>query len=137
MSTPWNPTDVAPVAALELCAQIRLADADGTGLAASLSLTELDISRMECMFWRTYAGQTSQGHAVFARFICLQPILAARRLSDLLEAHRDRTIETACAIASEFPLNMQWGFNRQKLINAIRLTMTELALPHEPLAVAA
>ena len=137
MSTPWNPTDVAPVAALELCAQIRLADADGTGLAASLSLTELDISRMECMFWRTYVGQASQGHAVFARFICLQPILAARRLSDLLEAHRDRTIETACAIASEMPLNMQWGFNRQKLINAIRLTMTELALPHERLAVAA
>ena len=137
MSTPWNPTDVAPVAALELCAQIRLADADGTGLAASLSLTELDISRMECMFWRTYVGQASQGHAVFARFICLQPILAARRLSDLLEAHRDRTIETACEIASEMPLNMQWGFNRQKLINAIRLTMTELALPHERLAVAA
>lgn len=137
MSTPWNPTDVAPVAAFELCAQIRLADADGTGLAASLSLTELDISRMECMFWRTYAGQASQGHAVFARLICLQPILAARRLSDLLEAHRDRTIETACAIASEMPLNMQWGFNRQKLINAIRLTMTELALPHERLAVAA
>lgn len=138
MSTPWNPTDVAPVAALELCAQIRLAEADGRGLAASLSLSELDISRMECTFWRTYAGQASQGHAVFARFICLQPILAARRLSDLLEAQRDQTIETACAIASEMPLNMQWGFNRQKLINAIRLAMTEMALlPEERLAAAA
>ena len=74
MSTPWNPTDVAPVAAFELCAQIRLADADGTGLAASLSLTELDISRMECMFWRTYAGQASQGHAVFARIWTLDEL---------------------------------------------------------------
>lgn len=138
MSPPWNPTDIAPVAADELCAQIRFSEAGGSGLSASLSLSELDISRMECAFWQTYAGQAAQGRAVFARFICLQPVLAARRLADLLEAHRDQTIDMACAIASDMPLNMQWGFNRHKLINAIRQAVIDGArLPEQPLAEAA
>lgn len=138
MPTPWNPTDVAPVAALDLRAQIRVAEAAGSGHSVSFSLSELEMSRMESAFWQTYRGQTQQGHAIFARFICLQSILAARRLADLLEAHRDRTIDTACAIASDMPLNMQWGFNRHKLINAIRLGVTEPALvPDERLAEAA
>ena len=138
MPNPWNPTDVAPVAALDLRVQIRLAEAAGSGLAVSLSLSELDISRMECAFWQTYRGQAPHGHAIFARFICLQSILAARRLADLLEAHRDLTIDTACAIASDMPLNVQWGFNRHKLINAIRLGVTQPAFqPDERLAEAA
>ena len=138
MPTTWNPTDVAPVAADELRAQMRLAEADRGGLAISRTLSEFEIGAMECAFWQTYCGPAEHGQAIFARFICLQPILAARRLQDLLEANRDEVIDAACAIAGSMPLNMFWGFNRHKLINAIRLNIAETTLlPDEEVFAAA
>lgn len=138
MLTPFNPTDVAPVAADDLRAQFRRTEADRAGRTVPCSLSEFEIAAMECAFWQTYDGPAPQGQAIFARLICLQPILAARRLEDLVATHRDQVIDAACEVAGDLPLNMVWGFNRHKLINTIRLLVIEAALqPDEGLAAAA
>lgn len=128
MPSSWNPTDVEPVTALELCMQIQSAQTDGGRFSLSQPLSDADISRMERSFWRSYRGPWRRGQAIFSRSYCLLVILGARRIRDLLAIHEDLTIRVACEFAASMPLNIQWGFNQHKLINAVRMRIADMAL---------
>ena len=127
MPTSWNPTDVEPVTALELCMQIQSAQTDGGRISLSQPLSDADITRMERSFWRSYRGPWRRGQAIFSRSYCLLIILGARRIRDLLAIHEDLTIRVACEFAASMPLNIQWGFNQHKLINAVRMKLAGMA----------
>jgi hypothetical protein len=127
MSTTWNRNDVEPVTALELCLQMQVAQAAGIRFSPSHPLSEADISQMERTFWQSHRGSWNRGHAIFSRAYCLSLILGARRIRDLLATHGDLTIKVACEFAASMPLNVKWGFNKHKLINAVRMTLADTA----------
>ncbi len=125
MPTRFDPTDVALVTAIELRTHLRLAQPNQGRLAGSRTLSASDIAGMETAFWQTYRGSAQRGQALFARLICLQSVLASRRLTDLMQDHAEHVLDVACAVACSLRLNQQWGFNRHKLITAIRVAVTD------------
>lgn len=81
--------------------------------------TQMDRTAIEAAFWRQFQGATVTGVATLIRFWCLVDAFQARRLRMLLALRGHAVFTAAASGAASQRLNLNWGFNPQRLIWAI------------------
>lgn len=114
-----DPNDVSPVSAEDLYLPMRIAIANGRGLALLNGLPEDQIRALESEIWAAFPQDTATRLAVALRFRALLGVCASRRLKDLFLAQGFKFVARAVREAATQRLNARYGFSAQKFVLAL------------------
>lgn len=119
MNTPFDPTDLPRVPADTLALAMRLLIEDGRALILMRGAAPEDRSRLEARFWTRFEGPTGEGVAALLRLWGLVEVFQARRMRSLLLDRGYALIADAVREAARQRLNLSWGFNPQRMLDAL------------------
>lgn len=112
-------TDVPAIEMRDLALALRLMLAGGRLLAAAQTFSEVEIRRVEQVFWHRVEKGARAKVAVLLRLRGLISVFSNRRLQALLVRYGSSVVPHALAIAATMRLNARWGFNPQKFCRAL------------------
>ena len=111
--------DVPVVRERDLALVMRVAIDNERALVLTRGSTPEDKHVIERAFWNEFDGSTAQGVVTLIRFWCLVEAFATKRFRAMLLNRGFELISPAVAAASKLRLNLNWGFNPQRLFWAM------------------
>lgn len=112
-------SDVPRAAADDLALAIRVMIEAERALMLVRGATRADRAEIEAAFWQEFEGDTAAGVATLIRFWSLVDAFQSRRLRGLFMQRGYELLGPAVKAAASLRLNLDWGFNPQRLIWAI------------------
>lgn len=112
-------SDVPPVAEDDLALAIGVMIEAERALMLVKGATRADRTTFEAAFWHEFDGETAAGVATLIRFWSLVDAFQSRRLRALFMQRGYEVLRPAIKAAASLRLNLDWGFNPQRLIWAI------------------
>lgn len=112
-------TDVPCAAADDLALAIGVMIDAERALMLVRGVTRADRAEIEAAFWHEFNGETAAGVATLIRFWSLVEAFQSRRLRGLFMQRGYELLGPAIKAAASLRLNIDWGFNPQRLIWAI------------------
>ncbi len=119
MSSTIDLTDLPMAAPEALALAMRLLIEDGRALILLRGATSEDRARLEERFWQRFDGTTTEGVVALLRLWSLVEVFKARRLRALLLDRGYALLADAARVASEHRVNVNWGFNPQRILDAL------------------
>lgn len=113
-------TDLPRAAHESLALAIRLLIEDGRALIMLRGASPADRIRLEERFWERFEGTTTEGVVALLRLWCLVEVFQANRLSALLLDRGYALLADAARVAAEQRVNVNWGFNPQRMLCALK-----------------
>ena len=112
-------SDIPQVREQDLALVMQVAIEAERSLILMRGVTPADKRVIEDAFWTIFDGSTAQGVVTLVRFWCLVEAFSTKRFHALLLNRGFELIGPAVAAAAKLRLNVDWGFNPQRLFWAI------------------
>lgn len=119
MSPAVDLTDLPKAEPETLALAMRLLIEDGRALVMLRGITDEDRTRLEERFWKRFEGGTAEGVVALLRLWSLVDVFKAARLRDLLLDRGYALLADAARVAAEQRINIDWGFNPQRMLIAL------------------
>lgn len=119
MTPDFDMTDLPKAQPKTLALAMRLLVEDGRALVLMRGATTDDRNRLEERFWKNFDGATQDGVVALVRLWSLVDVFKARRLQELLLERGYVLLADAARVAAEQRINMDWGFNPQRMLTAL------------------
>lgn len=125
MNVSFDLSDVPYVSELELNIPMKILIDEERALVLLRGASAADRQRVEQRFWETYKGPAARGVATLLRFWSLVEVFSSRRFKALLLGRGYNLLGHAAGAAARLRLNAHWGFNPQRLLQAIQALHNE------------
>lgn len=116
MTPAFDMTDVPKASPETLALAMRLLIEEGRVLVLMRGPTNDDRRHLEKRFWENFEGATQDGVVSLVRLWSLVDVFKARRLQSLLLDRGYALLADAARVAAEQRLNIDWGFNPQRVL---------------------
>ncbi|MGD9671021.1 MAG: hypothetical protein AB7U75_18585 [Hyphomicrobiaceae bacterium] len=120
MSPVIDLTDLPKAAPETLALAMRLLIEDGRALVLLRGASPEDRALLEERFWQRFDGTTAEGVVALLRLWSLVDVFKASRLRALLLDRGYALLADAARVAAEQRINVNWGFNPQRVLAALR-----------------
>ncbi len=112
-------TDLPKAEPETLALAMRLLIEDGRALILLRGATREDRARLEERFWQRFGGSTAEGVVALLRLWGLVDVFRAARLRAILMDRGYAVFADAARVAAEQRINIDWGFNPQRVLMAL------------------
>lgn len=119
MSPAIDLTDLPKAEPETLALAMRLLIEDGRALILLRGATPEDRARLEERFWQRFEGTTADGVVALLRLWSLVDVFKAARLRAILMDRGYALLADAARVAAEQRINIDWGFNPQRMLMAL------------------
>lgn len=109
-----------------LALAMRLLVEDGRALVLLSGAEADDRARIEARFWERFDGPTADGVVALLRLWSLVEVFQARRLRALLLDRGYALLADAAREAAVQRMNVDWGFNPQRMLMALAMRRPHL-----------
>ncbi|MCB1520591.1 MAG: hypothetical protein KDJ37_08445 [Hyphomicrobiaceae bacterium] len=120
MTANFDTTDLPVVSRQSLALAMQLLVDDGQGLIILRGANAADRARLEARFWDAFSGETQEGVATLVRLWSMVDVFQSRRMRQLLLDRGFGLIPAAIAEAARQRINLDWGFNPQRFLMALK-----------------